>query len=127
MSIPYVPESNNKICAATQKSTVCTERYPHHHHLSSPCRCGRHYLHHPSVTMDMTEQIVVAGNNIRAPVKLTATAEDIIFPAEERKIAFKCVYLPFFTEFDGEWRVQDIPNPTSPNQPLTSVSYIVDV
>eukprot|EP00978_Attheya_sp_CCMP212_P018512 scaffold50706_cov39-Attheya_sp.AAC.2 len=80
-----------------------------------------------TVTMDMTEQIVVARNNMRAPVKLTATAEDILFPAEERKIAFKCVDSPFFTEFDGEWRVQAIPNPTSPNQPLTSVSYIVDV
>lgn len=78
-----------------------------------------------SVTMDMTEQLVVAG--MRAPVKLTATAEDILFPAEERKIGFKCVDSPFFTEFDGEWRVQAIPNPTSPNQPLTSVSYIVDV
>eukprot|EP00978_Attheya_sp_CCMP212_P046165 scaffold377267_cov39-Attheya_sp.AAC.1 len=49
MSIPYVTDSNKTICAATQKSTVCTEWYPHHDHLSPPCRCGRHYLIHPSV------------------------------------------------------------------------------
>jgi hypothetical protein len=80
-----------------------------------------------SVTMDMMEHIVVGGNTVRGgPIKLTATAEDIIFP-EERKIGFKCIDSPFFTEFDGEWRVQSIPNPTSPNQPLTSLSYIVDV
>eukprot|EP00978_Attheya_sp_CCMP212_P006220 scaffold14038_cov35-Attheya_sp.AAC.1 len=36
--------------------------------------------------MDMTEQIVVAGNNIRAPVKLTATAEDIIFEQKSKRL-----------------------------------------
>ena len=69
MSIPYVPESNNKMCAATQKSTVCTVGYPHRDHLSPPCRCGRHYLRHPSVEVfTMCMLIMALGSDLISTV-----------------------------------------------------------
>ena len=43
-----------------------------------------------------------------------------------RKIIFKCVDSQFFSTFDGEWKVEELPSlPTDP--PSTRVSYSVDV
>lgn len=76
-----------------------------------------------SLTMDMLESIIVSGNH-----NFSHSEQHVpIFP-EERKIGFKCVESPFFSEFDGEWKVKTVPHPDGlKDVPCTKVSYIVDV
>uniref|UniRef100_A0A7S2HEK2 Coenzyme Q-binding protein COQ10 START domain-containing protein n=1 Tax=Helicotheca tamesis TaxID=374047 RepID=A0A7S2HEK2_9STRA len=75
-----------------------------------------------SVTMDMCEAMVVAGNGSREP------SADAIFQ-EERRIGFKCVESPFFSEFDGEWVAKRTPEvaPDGTITEATTLSYVVDV
>jgi hypothetical protein len=85
------------------------------------------------VTMDMTESIVVAG---KAGKMMKSQEEDEsfsdqvsssgLFP-EERRIDFKCVDSQFFTEFDGTWRVVQMPDNPFTGEAETTVSYTVDV
>jgi len=58
-----------------------------------------------TVTMDMTEQNLPA--------------------LDAKQISFKCVDSPFFKEFDGTWKVQEIADTAGRIQTL--VSYVVDV
>ncbi|KAL7522988.1 hypothetical protein ACHAWX_007724 [Stephanocyclus meneghinianus] len=83
------------------------------------------------VTMDMEEEIVVAGRNgeiTRSHHTPYGMEDDVasgeIFP-EERRIRFKCVDSQFFSEFDGTWTVTQAHNPFSGVE--TTVSYTVDV
>uniref|UniRef100_A0A7R9VJQ0 Coenzyme Q-binding protein COQ10 START domain-containing protein n=1 Tax=Pseudictyota dubia TaxID=2749911 RepID=A0A7R9VJQ0_9STRA len=75
-----------------------------------------------SVTMDMVETTISGGRLMGEPVN-----GDELVP-EERRIGFKCVESQFFTEFDGEWRVQQsiMPDPLT-GLMSTTVSYVVDV
>mmetsp|Transcript_19475 Transcript_19475/g.41074 ORF Transcript_19475/g.41074 Transcript_19475/m.41074 type:complete len:382 (+) Transcript_19475:101-1246(+) len=83
------------------------------------------------VTMDMTEAIVVAG---KSPGKIMKsheiddepTSSPGLFP-EERRIDFKCVDSQFFSEFDGTWRVVQMPDNPFTGEAETTVSYTVDV
>lgn len=68
------------------------------------------------VTMDMSESYVQSG---------TASSAGL-FP-EERRINFKCVDSQFFTEFDGTWRVVQMPDNPFTGEAETTVSYTVDV
>mmetsp|Transcript_25558 Transcript_25558/g.71436 ORF Transcript_25558/g.71436 Transcript_25558/m.71436 type:complete len:320 (-) Transcript_25558:105-1064(-) len=62
-----------------------------------------------TVTMDMTEYYTTAPDG----------------SAIVKSISFKCVDSPFFSEFDGTWRVKETIAPNG--QPQLSVSYTVDV
>lgn len=64
-----------------------------------------------SVTMDMTEKILAAGE------------EGVVPPS--RMIGFKCVDSFFFSEFDGMWKVEERLNPVGKMESV--VSYTVDV
>lgn len=77
------------------------------------------------VTMDMTESIVVAGKSGK-PTNSPDTDRHSMFP-EERRIDFKCVDSQFFSEFDGFWRVVQMPNNPFTGEPETTVSYTVEV
>merc|ERR1712032_1489670 len=68
------------------------------------------------VTMDMSESYVKSG---------TASSAGLF--AEERRINFKCVESQFFTEFDGTWRVVQMPDNPFTGEAETTVSYTVDV
>ena len=46
---------------------------------------------------------------------------------EMRKIIFKCIDSQFFTNFDGEWRVEELPSKNSATGVETKLSYLVDV
>ena len=83
------------------------------------------------VTMDMTESIVVAGKSGKVTKsddtdEEGATTSPGMFP-EERRIGFKCVDSQFFSEFDGTWRVVQMPDNPFTGQPGTTVSYTVEV
>jgi len=69
-----------------------------------------------SVTMDMTEQILTAAN------ELSKTGSPL---PQGRKIGFKCVDSQFFNNFDGDWVVME---QIGPNGEVETVcSYSVDV
>ena len=87
------------------------------------------------VTMDMSEQIVVAGqsgqitqsHDLETPYPGDGAVHmSGLFP-EERRIDFKCVDSQFFSEFDGTWRVVQMPPNSFSGEPETTVSYTVDV
>lgn len=75
-----------------------------------------------SVTMDMCEGVTVAGNGGSAP------NTDAVFQ-EERRIGFKCVESPFFSEFDGEWVARRTPEIALDGSIIdsTTLTYVVDV
>jgi hypothetical protein len=84
------------------------------------------------VTMDMTEEIAVAGRSGR----ITQSHErELEYDAvsshgselfdEERRIHFRCVDSQFFSEFDGTWSVRQSHNVYSGVE--TTVSYCVEV
>jgi hypothetical protein len=75
-----------------------------------------------SLVMDMTESILVSGNRSSGSLDYR---ESPLFP-EERKIGFKCIESQFFSEFDGEWKLQCSMD-TLTGDPVTVVSYVVDV
>ncbi|KAL9187977.1 hypothetical protein ACHAXT_006355 [Thalassiosira profunda] len=86
------------------------------------------------VTMDMTESIVVAGKSGRITKSHETGAElgatEVHSPGlflEERQIGFKCVDSQFFSEFDGTWRVVQMPDNPFTGEKETTVSYTVDV
>jgi hypothetical protein len=95
-----------------------------------------------SVTMDMTERIVVPPPPPPPPTPTQQSSESDdqklqpqrqmrqqqrpVSPPQERKINFKCVDSQFFTEFDGDWTVKEQFN-TVTNQMETLCSYVVDV
>lgn len=72
-----------------------------------------------SVTMDMTEQVFPSNSRSR-----TQADPDSLIP-EDRVINFKCVESQFFSEFDGQWKVQEILEPDGTI--ATTCSYTVDV
>lgn len=74
-----------------------------------------------SLVMDMTESIIVSGNRSRP----SSSGSELLFP-EDRRIGFKCIESQFFSEFDGEWRLQASMDTTT-GEPVTVVSYVVDV
>lgn len=86
------------------------------------------------VTMDMTESIVVAGktgpitksHSLDAELSSEPVSSSGMFP-EERRIDFKCVDSQFFTEFDGTWRVVQMPDNPFTGEAETTVSYTVEV
>jgi hypothetical protein len=86
------------------------------------------------VTMDMAESIVVAGktgpitksHSLDAELSSEPVSLSGMFP-EERRIDFKCVDSQFFTEFDGTWRVVQMPDNPFTGEAETTVSYTVDV
>lgn len=73
-----------------------------------------------SVTMDMVEQVIVPPNQHNFPEE----SEHAFYP-QERKIGFKCVESPFFSEFDGEWRAKEQRNDMGDLE--TVLSYEVEV
>jgi len=77
-----------------------------------------------SLLMDMTESIALAGN--RSDKAGGKSSSDKIFP-EERKIGFRCIESQFFSEFDGEWKVESVSNNGLQSNESTKVSYVVDV
>jgi len=83
-----------------------------------------------SVTMEMAECVVCAGparngasQTSTVSFERNGTRDAMMFPAE-RKIEFRCVESPFFSEFDGEWRVVET---MVDGERCTIVSYMVDV
>lgn len=68
-----------------------------------------------SVTMDMTEKVLVAAQD----------THDGSYVPQARMIGFKCVESPFFSEFDGTWKVQERINEMGKIECL--VSYAVEV
>lgn len=68
-----------------------------------------------SVTMDMTEGILAGTAHNNADER----------PLEARMIGFKCVESPFFSEFDGTWKVQERVNAMGKIESV--VSYAVEV
>jgi len=78
------------------------------------------------VTMDMTESIVVAGKSGKITKTHEIDAAAGHFP-EERRIDFKCVDSQFFSEFDGTWRVVQMPDNPFTGEAETTVSYTVEV
>lgn len=68
-----------------------------------------------SVTMDMTERILAAASE----------AEDGSVVPQARMIEFKCVESPFFSEFDGSWKVEERNNDMGKIESV--VSYAVEV
>lgn len=69
-----------------------------------------------TVTMDMTEKFFMTGNGSDAE-------------ANDRRIEFKCVESPFFSEFDGTWRATPTTDPDDPTGQgaATKLEYVVDV
>lgn len=63
------------------------------------------------VTMDMKEHLLLKRGD----------------RSEERSIDFKCVDSLFFSEFDGEWRVEELDADAYSGLPQTKISYTVDV
>ena len=80
------------------------------------------------VTMDMRESIVVAGQSGKSNTNShdDSVSSPSLFP-EERRIDFKCVDSQFFSEFDGTWRVVQMPDNPFTGEAETTVSYTVDV
>lgn len=68
-----------------------------------------------SVTMDMTEKILTPAQE---------TDDGALHP-QARMIGFKCVESPFFSEFDGTWKVQERINDLGKIESV--VSYAVEV
>jgi Polyketide cyclase / dehydrase and lipid transport len=68
-----------------------------------------------SVTMDMTERVLSAA----------ATTDEGAFIPQSRMIEFKCVESPFFSEFDGSWKVTE--SLTEEGKVESVVSYSVEV
>jgi len=77
-----------------------------------------------SLLMDMTESIAVAGN--RSLKAGGESSSDIVFP-EDRRIGFRCIESQFFSEFDGEWKVESVSDTGLQSNESTKVSYVVDV
>lgn len=74
-----------------------------------------------SVTMAMTEKAFANAHNV-----MQQNSPNRIFNVtQERAIGFRCVESPFFSEFDGEWRLVEIMGENG--QPETLVKYVVDV
>jgi len=69
-----------------------------------------------TVTMDMTEKFFMTGDGIGTQ-------------ANDRRIEFKCVESPFFSEFDGTWRATPAIDPDDPSGigAATKLEYVVDV
>ncbi|KAL3810926.1 hypothetical protein ACHAXA_001099 [Cyclostephanos tholiformis] len=93
------------------------------------------------VTMDMTERIVVPRGGVKSS-KIsvggtnggdavggggTERAGGGLFFPEERRIDFRCVDSQFFSEFDGTWRVVEMPDNPFTGESETTVSYTVEV
>lgn len=78
------------------------------------------------VTMDMRESIVVAGQSVTTNSHDDTVSSHNLFP-EERRIDFKCVDSQFFSEFDGTWRVVQMPDNPFTGEAETTVSYTVEV
>lgn len=76
-----------------------------------------------SVTMDMTEKILAGGNDVMQHD--ASTEEEAPYVPQARQIGFKCVESPFFTEFDGTWKVQERLNEAGKIESV--VSYAVEV
>ncbi len=68
-----------------------------------------------SVTMDMTERILAGAAHANPDER----------PLEARMIGFKCVESPFFSEFDGSWKVRERVNAMGKIESV--VSYEVEV
>jgi len=87
-----------------------------------------------SVTMDMTEKIVVPPTLPAAETTESSSGnqqqqqrlKNLRSMPQERKINFKCVDSQFFTEFDGDWTVKEQLN-VATGQTETLCSYVVDV
>lgn len=75
-----------------------------------------------SVTMDMVEKVLVSGNTVNSA--LDPKTLPMFMP--EKRIGFKCIDSMFFSEFDGEWQVQEGESSVT-GEPQCTVSYIVDV
>jgi hypothetical protein len=73
-----------------------------------------------SVTIDMTEKILAAA----AAAGATDEEETKVI-AQSRMIQFKCIESPFFSEFDGEWKVVEQVSPEGKVESV--VSYEVEV
>jgi hypothetical protein len=95
------------------------------------------------VTMDMIERIIVPGGG-RGDASTsggggiggeagggdgggTANRGGGLFFPEERRIDFRCVDSQFFSEFDGTWRVVEMPDNPFTGESETTVSYTVEV
>ena len=68
-----------------------------------------------SVTMDMAEKVLAGAAHANVDER----------PLEARMIGFKCVESPFFSEFDGTWKVQEQVNAMGKIESI--VSYAVEV
>ena len=89
------------------------------------------------VTMDMTENVVVAGKSTSSRTITKSHSTDTVAEvgagptsgvfAEERRIDFKCIDSQFFSEFDGSWRVVQMPDNPFTGEAETTVSYTVEV
>jgi len=91
-----------------------------------------------SVTMDMTEKIVVpppppvaettesSSEDQQRQQQQQQRLKNLRSMPQERKINFKCVDSQFFTEFDGDWTVKEQLN-VATGQTETLCSYVVDV
>ena len=82
------------------------------------------------VTMDMSERIVVAGGGKKKKMMdgiVEGGGKAGVFFPEERRIDFKCVDSQFFSEFDGTWRVVEMPDNPFTGESETTVSYTVEV
>lgn len=80
------------------------------------------------VTLDMSERIVVAGwGKKKVDVTVDGGVKAGVFFPEERRIDFKCVDSQFFSEFDGTWRIVEMPDNPFTGESETTVSYTVEV
>lgn len=78
------------------------------------------------VTMDMTERIVISSGGKKKQKNMSIEEMGLFFP-EERRIEFKCIDSQFFSEFDGTWRVVEMPDNPFTGASETTVSYTVEV
>merc|ERR1719273_65987 len=74
-----------------------------------------------SVTMDMVEKISSLSKFSGQNQLMRASSSKLAVPVE-RKIRFRCVDSPFFSVFDGEWKVTG-----SADGKSTTLNYVVDV
>lgn len=73
------------------------------------------------VTMDMAESFVVADTS--GPIAALSDESS----TTGRAIGFKCINSQFFSEFDGEWQVVEMPVNPFTNEPETTLQYTVEV
>jgi hypothetical protein len=74
-----------------------------------------------SVTMAMTEKVSAPAHGSSQSISSYKLAN----VTQERAIGFRCVESPFFSEFDGEWRLVEFVGDNG--QPETLVKYFVEV